>query len=90
MFSSRFLQGVFLALTVGVLAVSFILTADFAQEATAQSGSTACDIAQARSKAVCGLATYVCNTTGWDSDACWAGIAKCGAATAEMLEICQN
>ena len=90
MLGSRRLSAIVPVLIVSVLAVGFILTDDFVQEATAQSGTTECDIAQARSKATCGLATAVCNIKGWDSDACFAGIVKCGAATREMLEICQN
>ena len=78
-------------LVVVVLIAGFLLfDTFFVQETSAQSGTTDCDVAYARFKAVCGLATYVCNISGSSSDACIAALWQCSDAGWDMIEICQN
>ena len=89
MLSSRRLQALMLLFVV-LIAGFLLFDTFFVQEATAQSGTTECDIAYAVHNAVCGLATAVCNSKGWNSDACLASQVKCYDAMADALEVCQN
>ena len=89
MLSSRRLQALMLLFVV-LIAGFLLFDTFFVQETTAQSGTTECDVAQAYHKAVCGMATYICQVHGMSSDHCAGALAQCSAAFSYMINICQN
>ena len=89
MLNLRRLQALMLFFVV-LIAGFLLFDTFFVQEATAQSGTTECDIAYARYKAVCGLATAVCNSSGWNSYQCYLAYLQCYDAMWDALEVCQN
>lgn len=79
-----------IVLLVAVMASGFVLFGTFLVQEAAAHHASACDIAQAQRDAWCGIATYVCNSYGWESDACLTYVLKCRDAAQRVIDICQN
>ena len=89
MLSSRRLQPMVLVLTVGVLAVGFMLTDDFVQEATA-SNSDECKLALARCYVANVNADLACLIHGSNSQECIQAVGRAASLCLQAVIICQN
>ena len=89
MFSLRRLKAMVLVLAVGVLAIGFMLTDDFVQEAAA-SNSDECKLALARCYIANVNADLACLIHGSNSQECVQAAGRAASLCLQAVIICEN